>query len=666
MASLAWLMTGMLAILLGTPSAWAVQLELVVGGLSSPVYVTHSRDGSGRLFIVEQGGVVKVLPPGAGQATVFLNITDSVLSGGERGLLGLAFHPQFATNGRLFVSYTRVPDGATVVAEFRALPLGSNTANPDSEQILLTVPQPFANHNGGMIEFGPDGRLYIGRGDGGSADDPMNNAQNPQSLLGKILRIDVDAGVPYAVPPDNPFAQGGGQPEIYALGFRNPFRFSFDRLTGALRVGDVGQALREEIDVVVRGGNYGWKVWEGNVCRQGTAACNASAFVPPVTEYATQVGGRCAVTGGYVYRGIAGSLPSGTYIFGDYCTGEIFQGSSATVLMNSGLNIASFGETAAGEILVVDHGGAVYRLAPDSSPGPATRERTDFNGDGFADILWRNTDGQTYVWFLNGLSIASHGSLGGPGPLEWTIQATGDFNGDGRADILWRNTAGQTYVWFLNGLSLASHGSLGGAGPLEWTIQATGDFNGDGRADILWRNTAGQTYVWFVNGLSIPSHGSLGGAGPEWTIQATGDFNGDGRADILWRNTAGQTYVWFVNGLSIPSHGSLGGAGPEWTIQATGDFNGDGRADILWRNTDGQTYVWFVNGLSLASHGSLGGAGPEWTIQATGDFNGDGRADILWRNTDGQTYVWFVNGLNIASHGSLSGAGPEWQIFHPK
>ena len=240
---------------------------------------------------------------------------------------------------------------------------------------------------------------------------PMNNAQNPQSLLGKILRIDVDAGVPYAVPPDNPFAQGGGQPEIYALGFRNPFRFSFDRLTGALRVGDVGQDIREEIDVVVRGGNYGWKVWEGNVCRQGTAACNASAFVPPVTEYATHVGGRCAVTGGYVYRGIAGSLPSGTYIFGDYCTGEIFQGSSATVLMDTGLNIASFGETAAGEILVVDHGGTVYRLAPDSSPGPATRERTDFNGDGRADILWRNTAGQTYVWFVNGLSIASSGLL---------------------------------------------------------------------------------------------------------------------------------------------------------------------------------------------------------------------------------------------------------------
>ena len=464
-ASLRRLMTGMLAILLGTASAWAVQLELVVGGLSSPVYVTHSRDGSGRLFIVEQGGVVKVLAPGAGQATVFLNITDSVLSGGERGLLGLAFHPQFATNGRLFVSYTRVPDGATVVAEFRALPLGSNTANPASEQVLLTVPQPFANHNGGMIEFGPDGRLYIGRGDGGSADDPMNNAQNPQSLLGKILRIDVDAGVPYAVPPDNPFAQGGGQPEIYALGFRNPFRFSFDRLTGALRVGDVGQALREEIDVVVRGGNYGWKVWEGNVCREGTAACNASAFVPPVTEYATHVGGRCAVTGGYVYRGIAGSLPSGTYIFGDYCTGEIFQGSSATVLMDTGLNIASFGETAAGEILVVDHGGTVYRLAPDSSPGPATRERTDFNGDGFADILWRNTDGQTYIWFVNGLSIASHGfPRRGPGPSgrsrpPATSTATAAPTSCGGT------RTGQTYIWFVNGLSIAKPADSSGRRP---------------------------------------------------------------------------------------------------------------------------------------------------------------------------------------------------------
>src|SRR5262245_39766008 len=301
-----------------TEPARAARLDLIAVGLSSPLYVTHSRDGSGRLFVVERGGVVKVVtsgqPPG-----VFLDITNRVLDGGEQGLLGLAFHPRFAQNGRFFVQYTRRPDGATVVAEYLAPATNGNRADPSSERILLTLAQPFANHNGGMIEFSPlDAFLYIGLGDGGSANDPQNEAQNPNSLLGKILRIDVDAGSPYAIPADNPFATGGGRPEIYALGFRNPFRFSFDRQSGTLLAGDVGQDAREEIDVVTRGGNFGWRVLEGTRCTGlGPASCTAAGFIPPITEYETHVGGRCAVTGGYVYRGSRGSLPAGGYVFAD-------------------------------------------------------------------------------------------------------------------------------------------------------------------------------------------------------------------------------------------------------------------------------------------------------------------------------------------------------------
>lgn len=298
-----------LALLWPTPSE-AVRLDPVISGLQAPLYVTHSRDGSGRLFIVEQGGRIRVLRPGVSTSTVFLDIAGRVLSGGEQGLLGLAFHPQFAGNRRFFVNYTRRPDGATVIAEYQGPVGGGDVADPNTERILLVIPQPFTNHNGGMVEFGPDGFLYIAMGDGGSGNDPGNRAQNPNDLLGKILRLDVNGAQPYAIPPDNPFAGGGGRGEIYALGFRNPFRFSFDRLTGDLLAGDVGQDAREEIDRVTRGGNYGWRVFEGTSCTGlGPAPCNPASFIPPIIEYAHQ-GGRCAVIGGYAYRVRPAACPS--------------------------------------------------------------------------------------------------------------------------------------------------------------------------------------------------------------------------------------------------------------------------------------------------------------------------------------------------------------------
>jgi glucose/arabinose dehydrogenase len=340
-----------------------VQLELVASALDSPLYVAQPRDGTGRLFVVEQPGRIKVLPPDGG-LTVFLDITDRVLAGGERGLLGLAFHPRFSSNGRFFVNYTRQPDGATVIAQFRAT---RDAADPGSELQLLVVPQPFENHNGGMVEFGPDGLLYIALGDGGSGNDPGNRAQNPDELLGKVLRIDVDrsaGGRPYAAPASNPFAGGQGRDEIFALGFRNPFRFSFDRATGDLWAGDVGQSAVEEIDVVTVGGNYGWRVFEGSRCTNlGPASCGTPGFTPPVTEY-RRSGGRCAVTGGYVYRGRAGTLPPGAYVFGDFCSGEVFLFDAAgqRVLLDTPLALASFGEDEAGELYVVGLGGTVHRL----------------------------------------------------------------------------------------------------------------------------------------------------------------------------------------------------------------------------------------------------------------------------------------------------------------
>ena len=290
----------------------AVQLQPVLSGLSNTVYVTSAHDGTNRLFIIEQAGRIRVAQPGASTSTVFLDIVSRVLSGGERGLLGLAFHPQYSINGRFFVNYTRQTDGATVIAEYHVSAGDPNIAST-AEVVLLTINQPFANHNGGMVEFGPDGYLYAGMGDGGSANDPGDRAQNlsdrtdREELLGKMLRIDVgqpNGPVSYSSPASNPFFGGSTHDdEIYAYGLRNPWRWSFDRVTGQLVVGDVGQGVREEIDIVTLGGNYGWRVMEGMICNpafNGGVCTPPAGSILPIFEYSHSAG-RCSITGGYVY-----------------------------------------------------------------------------------------------------------------------------------------------------------------------------------------------------------------------------------------------------------------------------------------------------------------------------------------------------------------------------
>ncbi len=361
-------------------AAQTIVLDPVLVGLSSPLYVTHARDGSGRLFIVEQGGIIKVLQTGATVPTNFLNITTRVLSGGERGLLGLAFHPNYETNRRFFIHYSRQPDGVNVIAEYRASVADPNVADT-AEIVILPIPQPFSNHNGGSIEFGPDNFLYIAKGDGGSANDPGNRAQNINLLLGKMLRIDVDTPngpIPYSAPPDNPFfGATPGLDEIWAFGLRNPFRISFDRQTGDMYIGDVGQGAREEVDFQPAGSaggqNYGWRVFEGNNCTGlGPASCTPTTpYTFPITEYG-HTGGRCSITGGYVYRGARAALPFGSYVFADFCTGEIFlfNAGGQSTLLDTTRSISSFGEDEAGEIYVVGLGGTVDRIRNPSAPAP--------------------------------------------------------------------------------------------------------------------------------------------------------------------------------------------------------------------------------------------------------------------------------------------------------
>ena len=352
-------------------------LQLIAAGLTDPIGATNADDGSDRLFVVQRTGQVRVIDAdGTLRGTPFVDLSGRVLAGGEQGLLGLAFHPSFAANGRLFVHYSRAGDGATVISELTASP-DRGSANPASERILLTVSQPFANHNGGQIAFGPDGYLYIGLGDGGSRGDPLGNGQNRQVLLGKILRIDVNGSPPpgeaYRIPNSNPYAAGGitpggGLPEIWAYGVRNPWRFSFDRGTGDLYIGDVGQNLWEEIDrqpAGSRGGeNYGWNAFEGRHCY---TACSGVTYVPPIAEYSHSIG--CSVTGGYVYRGARQPALKGIYLFGDYCAGTIFSvpagGGTLTPksVADTGLQISSFGEGEDGEVYLVDLGsGGLYRV----------------------------------------------------------------------------------------------------------------------------------------------------------------------------------------------------------------------------------------------------------------------------------------------------------------
>ncbi|MCU0483028.1 MAG: PQQ-dependent sugar dehydrogenase [Chloroflexi bacterium] len=360
-----------------TPAAgWeppALALAPVADGLEAPLFVGSAGDGSGRLFIVEQGGRIRTIRDGRLLAEPFLDIAARISTGGERGLLGLAFSPTFADDGRFFVNYTDAA-GDTVVAEYRVSAADPDRADLASGRLVLAIDQPYANHNGGDLAFGPDGLLWIGTGDGGSGGDPEGRAQRLDSLLGKLLRIDPDPrdGAPYAVPADNPFlGRDDARPEIWASGLRNPWRYSFDRATGDLWIGDVGQAAWEEIDVLRAGTlgrpNLGWNVMEGSHCFEPAEGCSTAGLVPPVAEYGRDAG--CSVTGGYVYRGEAIAGLAGTYLFGDFCSGTIWgleaaaDRPAARVLLQTEMAIASFGEDEAGELYVSDLGGGrVFRL----------------------------------------------------------------------------------------------------------------------------------------------------------------------------------------------------------------------------------------------------------------------------------------------------------------
>ncbi len=611
----------------GVPAPFTIRLQpFITGGLNSPVFMTNAGDGTNRLFIVEQGGIIRVVQPGQTAPTTFLNIQTRVVSGGERGLLGLAFHPNYGTNRRFFVYYTRHLDGAIQIAEYQASS-DPNQAD-DTEKIIITIPHPnFSNHNGGTVAFGADGFLYAGTGDGGSGNDPSNNAQNIEQLLGKFIRLDIN-GVPpqqipqYNIPPDNPFAGATpGRDEIYAVGVRNPYRFSFDRGgTNELWAGDVGQGSWEEVDIITLGGNYGWRIYEGNQCTNIDGCIFPPNYVAPEFAYSSSGSGnpRCSITGGYVYRGTQGNLPAGGYMYGDYCSGEIllWNNGQQTVLLDTTRNITSFAEDENGELYVLGHNGTVDKIV-------RARASADLDGDFKTDIgVFRPSNGFWYALDSSNNSIREQ-QLGASGDMP----VPEDYDGDNVVDLAYFRPSDGTWNYLLSETHTVVTVGWGQNGD----IPASGDFDGDARSDFtVFRPSTG---VWYTLRSSDEQFEAtaFGVAGDQ---PVAGDYDGDGKYDIaVWRPSGG---IWYRLDSSSGSFVATQW-GTNGDVPAPGDFDGDGKIDLtVYRPSSG---AWYTR---RSSNGGLEATqwGISTDIPVVGDYDGDGREDIgVFRPSTG---VWYV------------------------
>ncbi|MFN0139568.1 MAG: PQQ-dependent sugar dehydrogenase [Pyrinomonadaceae bacterium] len=630
----------------GVPAPLTIRLQSYLTGLSLPVLVTSSKDGTGRLFVVQQRGLIRVVQPGSTTPADFINLTSKVSSSGnERGLLGLTFHPDFETNSYFFVNYTRLSDGATIVARYKAI--NSNTQGDiNTEVILLTIPQPFSNHNGGMIDFRTDNgvhNLYIGMGDGGSANDPGSRSQNINDLLGKMLRITPSTADPapnpaYTNPPDNPYVGIAGADEIYAIGLRNPWRWSFDRGgTNQLWAGDVGQNAIEEISDITRGANYGWRVYEGNNCtnldpNSCAGGTNPITHTPPVYQY-SHSGGRCSVTGGYVYRGARNTFPLGTYVYADYCTGEIFvNGSNTSALLVTPRNITSFGEDDEGELYVVGQGGTVERIV-------RAKSSADFDGDLRTDVsVFRPSNG---VWYILNSSNNSVRSL--QWGLSGDVPVPEDYDGDNITDVAVYRPSNNVWYYIRSSDSTVGVVQFGSSGD----IPTHGDYDGDARADLaIYRPSTG---FWWIRRSSSPSNFLAVPFGISTDVPTAADYDGDGKYDVaVYRPSDG---TW--HRLSSINGGySVVGFGLNGDVATPGDFDGDGRADqAVYRPSTG---IWYLQ------RSTSGFAAFQWGVNTdvpvVGDYDADGRDDIaVFRPSNGVWYLSRSTGGNAFIQWGLTG-----------
>jgi glucose/arabinose dehydrogenase len=571
-----------------TPSGTVqgVGLQQVASDLGPITGITNA--GDGRLFLTIRTGRIVILENGAARPQPFLDIHDKTTTDGERGLLSTAFHPRYSENGFFFVDYTNL-QGDTVIARYQVSASDPNQADPASARILLTIQQPFSNHNGGQLQFGPDGYLYIGMGDGGSADDPACRAQRSDVLLGKLLRIDVDQNVAtppyYGIPASNPFRGAGDPPdEVWASGLRNPWRFSFDRETGDLWIGDVGQNQREEIDfqpVASRGGeNYGWKIMEGtlchlrNACPSGTPECGSSAYTLPILEYAHNLG--CSVTGGYVYRGSRVSQLRGSYVFGDLCSGTVWaaslSGSDFTVRTVSGQvqQLTTFGEDNTGELYAASLQGQLYRFSGQAASGTAETVGLYDPQASLFQLKTRNTAGGAVrtVRF-------------GPRRSGW-IPLAGDWNGDGKTTIGLYDPAASTFRLKNSLTGATSDIILQVASPSPGALPLVGDWDGDGRDTVGLYDPATRTFR-LKNSLSGSGFDVTFAFGPAISglLPVAGDWNADGK-DTVGLFDPAHAVFYLTNGSqdTAPDFEIRFGNPGRGSMPVIGDWNGDGRDDL--------------------------------------------------------------------------------------
>ena len=635
----------------------SVELQPILANLSEPLFVTNARDQTNRLFIVERTGKIKVLQPGATTPTVFLDVTAKVeLGGGEQGLLGLAFHPQYPANGRFFIYYAKTPDGSLQTSEFHVSAANLNVADP-TEIPLLNIAHPFnQNHNGGMLAFGPDGYLYLGPGDGGNGNDPPNNAQNINLLLGKILRIDVDHGAPYTSPATNPFfGATPGADEIWMTGMRNPWRFAFDRANpNILWIADVGQSAQEEIDRIditqnpASGArNGGWRIFEGNDCT-GFDPCTPlpQNYVPPLAQYA-HLGGRCSIIGGYVYRGTRGTFPAGAYVYADLCTGEIFTliGGVQTIVARADPGLTSFGEDEAGELYIctaLDPNQTVRKLVESNSRNVIA----DLDGD-------RKTDISVYragTWYYLNSSDGAFRAVFFGNSTDRPVP--GDYDGDGKTDVaVWRDSAATFFMLrSSNGTFQAVPFGLAGDLPVQ------GDYDGDRKTDIALYRPSQSVWYYLTSANGAFNQQAFGTSGDQLV---PGDYNGDGRSDFaLFRPSTGQ---WFILPAGAGEQTIFWGANGDRPAPA--DYDGDEKTDVaVFRPANGGWYI------KRSSDGALQAAtwGMAGDIPVPGDYDGDNRDDVaVYRNG-----AWYIlrstNGALMAFSFGLGGDVPVPAAYKPQ
>ncbi len=675
----------------GAAAQPAITLQPVATGLANPVTIAHAGDGSGRLFIVLQGGRIVIFTGSQVLATPFLDITSLVLSGGERGLLGLAFHPSYAVNGFFYVYYTRQTDGAIVIARYQ-VSADPSVANPGSALVLLTVPHPGAsNHNGGQLVFGPDGYLYAGLGDGGTGGA---NSQNLGTLLGKLIRLDVDAGAPY-IPPTNPFVGvPGARGEIWALGLRNPWRFSFDRATGDLLIADVGQSSREEVDFQPAGSpggqNYCWRRMEGTLLFDPATPCTTGVPTPPILEY-DHSAGDCSIIGGSRYRGAQVPGLQGYYLYGDLCTGRIWAAApgaggiwTATQLLDTPHTISTFGEDQAGELYVAHlaaTAGVVYRIvavAPPVFTGGVFVAAGNLAGPGPAQIV-------TGAGVGGGARVRAFDGDGTPRATDFLVYPAGftggvrvaacDFDGDGRAEIV--TAAGPTGGPHVRIIALDAAGVPAGdlanffaydPGMTAGLFVACGDVDGDGVPElILGVDAGGGPHVrvfkhqpgapggvaaffdffaydpGFRGGIRVAA-GNVDGSDRASLILGAGPGGGPHVRVLKWTGSAlvelASFYAYvpgFRSGIFVAAGNVLGG--PAAQIITSADAGGGPHVRV-WTGTGADTGIGFFAYAPAFTGG---------VRVAAGDVNGTGAAEILTgAGPGGGPHVGIFSGTGVA------------------